>query len=146
MLIDDIKSYINGRIAADEDLSTVKISIKEQYPYGTKPQPPEILLAVMDNVESEQATTFEGEQTDNVSLQIIVMTGQMSIGGKRYNAQKSSALLSQKLCEWFLKNTIKENMPKIINTRRVQWSNSIPYENGTTTYYSILRFTLTVNK
>lgn len=145
MLIDELKNYINGRIAEDKELS-MSIGIKEQYPYGSKPNPPEILLAIMDNAELDRATTFEGEQVADVYLQIIVMANQMNIGGKKCSAQKSCSLLSEKLCTWFAKNTIKENIPKILNTRRAQWTNSTPYENGTTTYYSILRFNLTVNK
>ncbi len=145
MLVDEIKSYINGMIAKDKDLN-VSVGIKEQYPYGTKPKPPEILLAIMDNVELDIGTTFEGEQVSNVFLQMIVMANSMTIGGKKYSAQKSCDLLSEKLCGWFGKNTIKENIPKILNTRRAQWTNGVPYENGTTTYYSIVRFNLTVAK
>ena len=145
LLFDDIKSYINGKIAEDKDLN-MTIGIKEQYPYGHKAQPPEILIAIMDNTELQSATTFEGEKVSNVSLQIIPMANSMNIGGKKYNAQKSCTLLSEKVANWFDKTVIKEFIPKIINTRRVQWSNSMPYENGTTTYYSILRFNLTVTK
>ena len=145
MLFDELKSYLNGKIAEDKDLN-MTIGIKEQYPYGHKAQPPELLLAIMDNTELESATTFEGETVSNVSLQIIPMANSMNIGGKKYNAQKSCNLLSEKVCGWFEKNTIKQNIPKIINTRRVQWSNSTPYESGTTTYFSILRFNLTVTK
>lgn len=145
MLFDELKSYLNGKIAEDKDFN-VSIAIKKQYPYGHKAQPPELLLAIMDNTELESATTFEGETIANVSLQIIPMVSSMSIGGTKQNAQNSCDLLSEKICGWFEKTTIKENIPKIINTRRVQWSNSYPYESGTTTYYSILRFNLTVTK
>ena len=70
MLFDELKSYLNGKIAEDKDLN-MTIGIKEQYPYGHTPTPPELLLAIMDNTELESATTFEGETTSNVSLQII---------------------------------------------------------------------------
>lgn len=145
MLFDEIKSYINGKIAEDNELN-MSIGIKKQYPYGHTPKPPEILISVMDNVEDETATTFEGENASLVSLQIIPMVAQMNIGGNKYNAQTSCDLISEKIANWFEKKTIKTNIPKIVNTRRVQWSNSYPYENGTTTYYSILRFNLTVTK
>ena len=145
MLLDELKNYLNGKIAEDKDLN-MTIGIKEQYPYGHKPTPPELLLAIMDNTELESATTFEGETTSNVSLQIIPMANSMNISGKKYNAQKSCSLLSEKVVNWFDKAVIKESIPKIINTRRVQWSNSEPYENGTTAYFSILRFNLTVTK
>lgn len=145
MLFDDLKSYINGKIATDEELNST-ISIKEQYPYGHKPNPPELLLSIIDNTENEQSTTFENETTATVSLQIIPIANSMSIGGKKYNAQKSCNILSEKVCSWFDKSELKENIPKIINTRRVQYSNSYPYENGTTAYYSILRFNLTTIK
>lgn len=145
MLFDELKSYLNGKIAVDKDLSTT-IGIKQQYPYGHKAEPPELLLAIIDNTEFETATTFETETVSTVSLQIIPMVNSMNIGGKIYNAQRSCDLLSEKVCGWFDKSVVKENIPKIINTRRVQWSNSYAYESGTTTYYSILRFNLTVTK
>lgn len=145
MLFDELKSYLNGKIATDKDLNTT-IGIKQQYPYGHKAEPPELLLAIIDNTEFETATTFETETVSTVSLQIIPMVNSMNIGGKKYNAQKSCDLLSEKVCKWFEKSTIKENIPKIVNTRRVQWSNSYAYESGTTTYYSILRFNLTITK
>lgn len=143
MLFDEIKTYINGQIAKDKDFNTT-VGIKQQYPYGHKAQPPELLISVIDNVELERGTTFDNERVADISLQIIPMVNSMTIGGKKYNAQKSCDLLSEKVCKWFDKNTIKENLPQIVNTRRVQWSNSYPYENGTTTYYSILRFKLTM--
>ena len=87
MLFDELKSYLNGKIAEDKDLN-MTIGIKEQYPYGHKAQPPELLLAIMDNTELESATTFDGETVSNVSLQIIPMAHSMNIGGKKYNAQK----------------------------------------------------------
>lgn len=145
MLFDELKSYLNGKIAEDKDLN-MTIGIKEQYPYGHKAQPPEILIQIVDSTELESATTFEGEQSFTALVQIIPMANSMNIGGKRYNAQKSCNLLSEKICEWFGKTVIKENIPKVINTRRVQWSTAFPYESGTTTYYSILRFNLTVTK
>ena len=41
MLFDELKSYLNGKIAEDKDLN-MTIGIKEQYPYGHKPNPPEL--------------------------------------------------------------------------------------------------------
>jgi hypothetical protein len=145
LIFDEIKSYINGRIAEDKELN-ISIGIKKQYPYGHTPKPPEILLLIMDDIEQENATTFEGENASNVFLQIVPMISQMNIGGKRYNAQDACDLISAKISNWFDKKAVKTNIPKIINTRRVQKSNSYPYENGTTAYYSILRFNLTVTK
>lgn len=145
LLFDEIKSYINGKIAEDNELN-ISIGIREQYPYGHKPTPPEILLLFVDDTEMETATTFEGETVSTVLLQIIPMANSMTIGGKKYNAQRSCTILSDKIAMWFQKTAIKQNLPQIINTRRVQKSNSMPYENGTTTYYGILRFNLTVTK
>lgn len=145
MKIDDLKSYINGEISKDNELN-MSIGIKEQYPYGHKPNPPEILLQIVDNAEMSVGTTFEGERIATVLLQIIVMANSMTIGGKKYNAQKSCNILGDKVCEWFEKSNVKKNIPQIINTRRVQWAFATPYESGTTTYYGILRFDLTVSK
>ena len=145
MLIDDIKAYLDGKIKADTDLKGT-IGIKEEYPYGDRPTPPEILLSVFDNTELETATTFEGEVTSTVLLQVIPMANSMTIGNKKYNAQKSCSILSDKICSWFDKQTIRAGVPKIINSRRIQWSSAVPYEFGTKAYYSIFRFTLTVNK
>ena len=145
MLLDKIKNYINEKIAEDTELN-VSIGVREQYPYGHKPNPPEILLSVMDDVEMETATTFDGETVSNISLQIIPVANSMNIGGKKHNAQNSCTILGDKIAMWFEKNAIKQILPEIINTRRVQKSNSIPYENGTTAYYAILRFSLMVNK
>lgn len=145
LLFDYLKNYINGRIAEDKELN-MSIGIKEQYPYGHKPNPPEILISIVDHTEFSEGTTFEGEKVSTALVQIIPMANSMNIGGKKYSAQKSCNLLSDKICDWFEKATIKENIPKIINSRRIQWSSAFPYENGTTTYYSILRFQLTVTK
>lgn len=145
MLIDDLKAYLDGKIKADTDLKN-SIGIREEYPYGHKPSPPEILLSIVDDAEDETGTTFEKEIVSTVLLQVIPMANSMTIGGNKYNAQTSCNKLSDKICDWFDKQTIRAGVPSIINARRIQWASATPYENGTTTYYSILRFTLTVNK
>lgn len=111
MLIDELKNYTNGRIAEDKELS-MSIGIKEQYPYGSKPNPPEILLAVINNVELDRATTFEGEQVADVYLQIIVMANQMNIGGKKYSAQKSCSLLSENFALGLQRTLLKKTYRK----------------------------------
>lgn len=145
MIFDDIKTYLNTKISADTDISA-SVEIVETYPYGKTPKPPQIMLQLADNTENVNGTTFEGERVSTVLLQVIVLASAMNFGNKKYNAQKSCDKLSDKLCNWFEKNTIVSGISSIINCRRVQWLPSQPYETGVTTYYSILRFELAVNK
>jgi len=143
MLYDNIKDFIEYNIGLDNDIST-EISIKPQYKYGETAKPPEILIYFADDTENEFATTFEGENVSTVLLQIIVMANSMPFGGIKYNAQKSCNILTEKLKNIFEKSNVINNIEDIINVRRVQKSDSQPYEVGTTTYYSILRFELQV--
>lgn len=142
MLLDDIKSYLNTQINADTELG--KVNISQQYPYGTEAKPPELLIDIIDMPEYDAATDFCGEKASVAMLQIIVMANEMKFGNTKYGAQKSCDKLSAKVCDWFKACKIKTSHSHILNTRRVQKSNALPYSNGTTTYYSILRFELTV--
>jgi hypothetical protein len=132
-------------LSEDGDLNG-DIKVKQQYKYGKESQPPEVLVEFIDDTENPQGTTFEGEKVSTVLLQIIVMTNSMFIGSKKYNAQKSCMILSNKIAEYFDKSVIKENIPQILNARRTQKSPPFPYELGTVAYYGILRFELTVSK
>ena len=145
MLFDDIKTYIATQISADTDISNT-VEIVKTYPYGKTPKPPQILLQLADNTENVRGTTFEGEKVSTVLLQVIVMANSMKFGNTKYNAQTSCDILCDKVVSWFDKESIISGVTSIINSRRVQWLPAQPYETGTTSYYGILRFELTVNK
>ena len=145
MIFDDLKSYLQDKIDNDDDISS-EIKIGEQYQYGVEPNPPEILLQIVDNTENYNGTVFEGEKVSTVLLQVIIMTGLMKIANKKYNAQKSCNILSDKVHNWFNKIDMVNGIENIINCRRIQWSTPFPYETGTKAYYSILRFQLDITK
>lgn len=145
MLFDDIKTYINTQLSNDSDISN-SVEIIKTYPYGKTPKPPQILLQIADNTEDVGGTVFEGEIVSTVLSQVIVLANSMTFGNTKYNAQTSCDKLCDKVVTWFDKQSIIDGVTSIINCRRVQWLPAQPYENGTTTYYGILRFELSVNK
>lgn len=145
MLFDDVKSYINTQLSNDSEISD-SVEIIKTYPYGKTPKPPQIMLQLADNTENVSGTTFEGEKVSTVLLQVIILTNAMKFDSTKYNAQTSCDMLCDKVVAWFDKESIINGVTSIINSRRVQWLPAQPYENGTTAYYGILRFELTVNK
>lgn len=142
MFYDDIKQYLENKIISDNDTKDI-VKVKPQYNYGEKPKPPEILLNFIDDYENASATTFEGEKASTIFLQMIVMANSMAFSGTKYNAQKSCNLLSDKVKQWFDKTTICQSITDMLNIRRVQKTDAIPYETGTGAYYSILRYEIT---
>ena len=145
MLFDDIKSYINTKLSTDTDI-TQSIDIIKTFPYGKTPNPPQIMLQLADNTENIGGTTFEGEKVSTVLLQVIALANAMKFSNVKYNAQTSCDKLCDKVVTWFDKQSVINGITQVINCRRVQWLPAQPYETGTTAYYGILRFELTVTK
>ena len=143
MLYDSLKTYLNLCLVSDESFSSV--SVRPEYQYGMEPNPPEILLYLQDDSEMTEATTFEGETAKKVMLQAIVMVTDMKIDLKMVNAQKACTVLSDKLKQWLDKNTVKKNIPSILNITRTSQRGATPYKTGTRCYFSVARFEVLVS-
>lgn len=142
--LDDIILYIADTFAQDKEISK-KVSVGEAYDENAKPKPPYIYVQAIDDSDAQQYDTFDGESISYVPIQITAYCQQMAIGNNTYTAKDASAIFADKIKEMFdVIKTIKwNNNVKLM--RRVGGTPSMPSSNGTTTYFSPIRYDFYIN-
>lgn len=142
MLIDDIISYIDKCVKADEDMGG-NIPVFEAYKYAHDITPPEIQVQVINDTEHSGSYTFNGEQASRVSVQITAYTKQMKIGGKTVSAQRASRIIGDKIKHWCEIQKINSAIPAVLLSTRASLSPAIPTDLGVEMYQTAIRFELT---
>lgn len=133
MIIDNIIGYISSCFASDNDFSG-GISVLEAFKYSHKITDTEIQVRLLNDAESAQYTTFEGEKASNISVQFDVYGAQMTIGNAVVSAQKAAEIIADKLKHYFVFPAVHTAIPDVLKITRSSVSPSIPLESGTALY------------
>lgn len=136
---DDIIEYIKSQFALDTDIAKA-VSVEYAYKQGEKIVCPYITVQVLDNNDSERYDTFQGECMSNIPLQITIYGQQMKVANVTKSAQDITYILADKLNRMFSKIKLVKWNDNIIRVRRAGTTFSMPLQEGTTTYFSSLRY------
>ena len=141
---DDIIAYISEAFAKDKDI-TKKVKVDYAYDEDATLKPPYIFVQAIDDSDAEQFDTFDGELISYVPVQITCYCQQMTIGGVKYTAREASLIFAQKVKELFLKLKAIVWNENIKLMRRVGGTPAMPTEQGSTTYFSPVRYNFYIN-
>ena len=133
MFIDNIK---DGLIVYLKD-NDININITDLYVYGHDVKAPELQIGVIDNSTYDRAATFSRETIKRMPIQIVVYSGQMLIGGKKYSSLMACEHIANLIIKWFEDNKTKIGVSML---RRKSVSTSLPLSSGTNLYYKVLRY------
>lgn len=141
---DDIIEYIKSKFALDTDIAKT-VNVEYAYKQNYIMVFPCITVQALDNNDSEQYDDFSGENISNIPLQITIYGQQMKIANVTKSSQDVVTILADKLMQMFNKTKIVEWNKNIVRIRRVGTTFSMPLQDGTTTYFSPLRYDFYVN-
>lgn len=136
---DNLIEYIKNQFANDTDIAKA-IKIEYAYSQSSKSTFPLITVQPLDNNDSERYDTYDGEQISNIPTQITIYAQQMKIANVMQSAQDVTFILADKLTKMFDKKKLVEWNDNIIRVRRAGTTFSMPLNDGTTTYFSALRY------
>lgn len=136
---DDLIEYIRNKFAQDSDISDT-VNVDYSYKQNNKLNCPFISVQTLDNSDSERYDTFDGELISNIQVQIIVYAQQMKIANITENSQDSAMILADKIIKMFDKIKVVEWNKNVIRVRRAGTTFSMPLKDGSTTYFSPLRY------
>lgn len=141
---DDIIAYISKNFANDADISK-KVKVDYAYDEDATLKPPYIFVQALDDSDAEQFDTFDGELISYVPVQITCYCQQMTIDGVKYTAREASLIFAQKVKEMFSKLRAVAWNKNIKLMRRVGGTLAMPVEQGSTTYFSPIRYEFYIN-
>jgi hypothetical protein len=136
---DDIIEYIKSQFALDTDIAktvNVEYAYKQNYTMAF----PCITVQTLDNNDSEQYDTYDGETISNIPLQLTIYGQQMKIANVTKSSQDVVTILTDKVNKMFSKIKLTEWNNNIIRVRRAGTNFSMPLNDGTTTYFSAMRY------
>ena len=125
-------NYLKANIGND-------IDVKLAFPQNAY-KPPVISLQIADHSDYVSATDYMGANATSISLQIDVHTKAMTIDNVSCNAQMASI----KNIKVLLRKC--ENVPDLLASTKAGGNFGIPIDKGNTTYATILRYDLIINK
>ena len=93
--LENVKQYLKDSFAADADISEQKKpEVYDAYKVKHEPKQtqPEVQVRILNNYEQVNYTTFCGVKAMSIPMQFSVYTGDLTIAGKKYNAQHASII------------------------------------------------------
>ena len=145
-LLENVKEYLKDCFASDADISAQKKpEVYDAYKVNHEPKQtqPEIQVRILNNSEQVNYTTFCGVQAMSIPMQFNAYTGDLTIAGKKYNAQHASMILAEKVIK-HIYNLIYSQEYKIQFGRHITTSPALPMNDGGTIYVTSVRFDLIV--
>lgn len=136
---DDLIEYIKNNFGQDSDIVDT-VNVDYSYKQNKKLNCPFVSVQTLDNSDSEKYDTFDGELISNIQVQIIVYAQQMKIANITKNSQDSAMILTDKIIKMFDKIKTVEWNKNVILIRRAGTTFSMPLQDGSTTYFSPLRY------
>ena len=136
---DDLIEYIKNNFGQDSDIIDT-VNVDYSYKQNKKLNCPFVSVQTLDNSDSEKYDTFDGELISNIQVQIIVYAQQMKIANITRNSQDSAMILTDKIIKMFDKIKTVEWNKNVILIRRAGTTFSMPLQDGSTTYFSPLRY------
>lgn len=136
---DDLIEYIKNNFGQDSDIIDT-VNVDYSYKQNKKLNCPFVSVQTLDNSDSEKYDTFDGELISNIQVQIIVYAQQMKIANITKNSQDSAMILTDKIIKMFDKIKTVEWNKNVILIRRAGTTFSMPLQDGSTTYFSPLRY------
>lgn len=140
--LDNVKQYLKDCFADDPDISVQKKpEVYDAYKVGHEPKQtqPEIQVRIMNNYEQVNYTTFCGVRAMSIPMQFSAYTGDLTIAGKKYNAQHASILLAEKVIKYIYDLIYSQNY-KVQFGRHITTSPALPVNDGGTMYATSVRF------
>lgn len=131
-------NYLKANICND-------IDVKLAFPQNAY-KPPVISLQIADHSDYVSATDYMGANATSISLQIDVHTKAMTIDNVSCNAQMASIKIADKVEKLLRGNLFAENVPDLLASTKAGGNFGIPIDKGNTTYATILRYDLIINK
>jgi uncharacterized membrane protein len=136
---DDIIQYIKSQFALNTDIEkTVNVEYASKQEYELKC--PCVLVQTLDDNDSEQYDTFQGETISNIPLQLTIYGQQMKIANVTRSSQDTVMILTDKVNKMFSKIKLTEWNRNIVRVRRTGTTFSMPLNDGATTYFSPMRY------
>lgn len=136
---DDLIEYIKNNFGQDSDIIDT-VNVDYSYKQNKKLNCPFVSVQTLNNSDSEKYDTFDGELISNIQVQIIVYAQQMKIANITKNSQDSAMILTDKIIKMFDKIKTVEWNKNVILIRRAGTTFSMPLQDGSTTYFSPLRY------
>lgn len=140
---EDLKVYLENCFANDSSITASKkpkIYNGYQAQHEPKATEPEVQIRPLDNSEQTEFTTFCNKHANSVPLQFGAYTGQLTIGGVKYNAQDASDILGEKIEHYINEYIYSLKNKNIQQGRLVSTSPALPMNDGGSVYTTFLRF------
>ena len=141
--LDDIISYISQRFGGD--LLFKRVSINEAYDENVQLKPPHIFVQIIDDSQAQEYDTLDGECISFVPIQISVYGQQTKAFFTTYSAKEYTNALADEVKKLFTPQAATSWNPNIKLIRRVGGTPSMPTQNGTTTYFSPIRYNIYID-
>jgi len=134
----EIINYIEQSFANDSNIED-KPNVHESYQYNHELSGNEILIYPLNDIPDIRELSGE-EKTTSLSIQITCICKDQNIGGNPTNAQQAANYYIKKIKGIMSANIIRQYINGIKDCRRANSSFSIPYEDGSSYYVSIIRY------
>lgn len=137
--IDDVISYLDSKFNSATSLSKKPVG-HLAYEKGLEPDAvtPFYTIQIIDNSTSSE--DFEKETVESCPIQINVYGVKMKVNNVIKDSQTVSLILAD-LCKSYMEE-FKYSSSKIVSMRRMMISPALPYEDGSKSYYSVLRYNI----
>jgi hypothetical protein len=147
--LDDIISYISQKFEKEILFGvSTKVSVNEAYEENVQLKPPHIFVQIIDDSQAQEYDTLDGECISFVPIQISVYGQQMKVWGlppTTYSAKESTNALADAVKKLFTPQAATSWNSNIKLIRRVGGTPCMPTQNGTTTYFSPIRYNIYID-